>query len=97
MQCTEGGVAGALGSAAAMNHANNIAHDAGLTADDPLPLNVTNCTDVAGLLDGGQLPQGYTINSLAIGAAEGESVDCTLNGLGSTTPVTFRGYNVVHP
>lgn len=43
---------------------------------------ISNCTQVGPLLQGG-LPAGYSIASLAI--APGASVNCTLNGPGSTT------------
>lgn len=53
------GTAGALGSAAALNHANNIASDAGLTITTGL-VAVDSCEDVEGLLDGG-MPAGMEV------------------------------------
>lgn len=71
------GVAGGLSSGAALNHANNLAADSGLTTTTAL-VTVTNCTDVAGLLDGG-LPARNVIVSLAVGASEGDTVNnCTV-------------------
>lgn len=97
------GIAGSLGAAAALNHANNVADDAGLTTTSPV-VAVANCVDVAGLLDGG-LDAGYYIETgTAIGAAEGDSGPCIVaydsdsNGLydATDTPVaTFTGFNVV--
>ncbi|HEY7885048.1 MAG TPA: type II secretion system protein [Cellvibrionaceae bacterium] len=90
------GVAGALASGAALNHANNIADDAGLTSDGD-PVEVTNCTNVSALLDGG-LPTGYTIQSLAVGTDEGDSVTCTVEDDEDTTiTATFTAYNVQNP
>lgn len=60
------GVAGALASAAALNHANTIANNAGLTPGTPAPITVDSCEDVATLLDGG-LPEDYNVNTAAVG------------------------------
>jgi MSHA pilin protein MshA len=95
------GVAGALGSGSALNHANNIASDAGLT----ITTNVTSiatCQAVSGLLDGG-LPSvdyvitegtGVTISGGGI-ADEGGSSTCSLTYKGKTA--TFIGYGVTAP
>src|SRR5690348_6078563 len=64
------GVAGALGSASALNYAKSVSPTGGAAA-------VANCTDVGPLLQGG-MPTGYTIGSLAVGA--GASVLCTVTG-----------------
>lgn len=86
------GVAGALGSGAALNHANNIANDAGLTISAATPLvAVSNCTDVSSTLDGA-LPTGYTITVAPI-APEGTAVTCTLTH-SSGEVSTFTGYAV---
>ena len=50
-QASVDGVAGALASGASLNHAQNIAFDAGLTSDEPIA--IANCEEVVGLLDGG--------------------------------------------
>lgn len=94
------GVAGGLGSAAALNHANNLADDAGLTTPSPV-VDVSNCTEAASLLDGG-LPNRHVISALAVGAGEGDSVVCTVfydadedNSLDAGEPTaTFTAYNV---
>lgn len=70
------GVAGALASAAALNHANMIANNAGLTPGTPAPIDVDSCDDIAGLLDGG-LPDDYVVNTTAVGA--NLVVDCTVS------------------
>lgn len=77
------GVAGSIESGAALNHAIDIAIDAGLTstADDDL-YNIDNCNDGGVLLSGG-LPDGYTINDQAVG--DGVAQTCTLTGVGSET------------
>ena len=69
------GVAGALGSAAAVNYAARKANSAKGNA-------VANCTDVATALQGG-LPTGYTITAAAV--AVDASVNCTVTGPSSTT------------
>jgi len=94
------GVAGSLASASALNHANNIAANAGLTTTTPIT-TATNCNQVSGLLDGG-LPTGYFITALAIGTAEGDSISCSVcidqdNGsdCDSAEPTaSFTAYNV---
>ena len=78
------GVAGALSAANAENYAVRTEKSTNGAA-------VANCTDVAGLLQGG-LPSGYTITSAA--AAVGASVTCTVTGLNSTTgSFTATGIN----
>lgn len=78
------GVAGSLESAAALNHAVDIAVEAGLTntTDDPF-YNIANCTDGGKLLSSGALPNGYTITAAAV--ADQASVTCTLTGPKSKT------------
>ncbi|MDF3011842.1 MAG: biosis protein MshB [Cellvibrio sp.] len=74
-QASAQGVAGALGSAAALNHASTIAEEAGLAPSTPAAITVANCTDVVGLLDGGVLPSAdYVVTPAAI--ADGARVNC---------------------
>lgn len=88
------GVAGALGSGSALNHANNIAGDAGLTISANTPIiTVANCAAVASTLDGG-LPTGYAITPTTA-IAEGASLTCTVTHTTSTEAATFTGYGVV--
>jgi MSHA pilin protein MshA len=100
------GVAGALGSAAALNHANNIANDAGLTVTTPVA-TVATCQDVEALLDGG-MPAGMAvvtgtgtgINGSSVATQGGASLcqvgytDTTINP--ATLP-TFTAYGVTTP
>lgn len=87
------GVAGALGSAAALNHANNIADDAGLNITTAL-VAVASCPDVENALDGG-LPEGYTIRAGAGGLAEGASEVCVVESDDDTTvTANFTAYGV---
>lgn len=95
------GVAGALGSGSALNHANNIASDAGLTITTTVT-SIATCPAVSGLLDGG-LPSvdyvitagtGVAISGGGIGT-EGGSSTCSLTYKGKTA--TFIGYGVVAP
>jgi MSHA pilin protein MshA len=90
------GVAGGLASASALNHANNIAKDAGLTISATTPLiNVASCDDVKNLMDGG-LPTTMAITGGAT-IAEGASATCTVDytDVAITVPVgTFTAYGV---
>lgn len=78
------GVAGSIESGAALNHAVDIAVEAGLTttATDPF-FNIDNCDDGYALLSTNELPQGYTIAALAV--TDQAAVTCTLTGIGSET------------
>lgn len=77
-------IAGALSSA----NSNNYSARSLSTANG---LAVTNCTDVANLLQGG-IPSGYTITSAT--ASAGTSVSCTLTGPSSITATfTATGIN----
>lgn len=69
------GVAGAISSASSINYG---ARKANSSNGSP----VANCTDAAGLLQGG-LPTGYTITAGAIAA--NATVSCAVNGSNSTT------------
>jgi MSHA pilin protein MshA len=87
------GIAGALGSASALNHANNIADDAGLTTTTTL-ISVVACPDVAAALDGG-LPAGYTIQDGTGGLDEGASEVCVVEWDDDTTvAANFTAYGV---
>lgn len=82
------GVAGALSSASALNHANNLAKDAGLST--ATVTTVDSCADAVALLEGGALPNTkYQVADTAIATAEGTSATCALaydsNGDGSFT------------
>lgn len=82
------GVAGSIESGAALNHAVDIAVEAGLTTTvtDPI-VDIANCTDGALLLSGtnpeGNLPAGYTITPAAVG--DKIAVTCTLTCVGGQT------------
>lgn len=75
-------IAGAISSASSLNHANNIAFDAGL--DTSQPVQVTSCREAIALLDGG-LAEGYfvqggrgtTIENGGVGR-EGGSSECRI-------------------
>ena len=96
------GVAGALASASSLNHANNIARDAGLTG--PTPTAVDACEDVAALLEGGALPSADYVIATGNGsplvdaavaggvANEGGASTCTVTYKGKTA--TFVAYGV---
>lgn len=82
-QAATDGIAGALGSASAINYAVRSANAAN---GDP----VADCTDVATTLEGG-LDADYTITSAAI--ADGSTASCTVTGPGGTT-ATFVGHGI---
>lgn len=94
-QATLQGVAGALGSASALNYANSIAANAGLQTSTA-PVAVASCTDVSGLLEGGALPAGMATSTTAVAA--GQSVVCTVGytdtSLNPTTLPTFTAHGV---
>jgi MSHA pilin protein MshA len=77
------GMAGALASAASLNHAQNIANDAGLT--NTAPSTVDTCDDIDALLEGGldsdyylETTAGTTISGGGI-ASEGGASTCTVS------------------
>lgn len=73
------GVAGSLSSAASINYAARSVNSGNGVA-------VSNCTSVAGALQGGTLPANYAITSVAIAA--GTSATCTLTNSSVTPNVT---------
>ena len=77
------GVAGALGSASAINYAVR-----SLNASNGIA--VANCNQLGGALEGG-LPTGYTLEDKAITA--GSTTSCTVTGEGSTT-ATFTAHGI---
>lgn len=84
-QAATDGVAGALSSANANNYAER-------SLDGTRGTAITNCQNVATLLQGGALPSvDYSITSLAVAA--GATVTCTLNGPGGTT-ATFTATGI---
>ena len=96
-QASVQGIAGALGSASALNFAANVAVDAGL-AGGTAPIATTNCTGVEELLEGAtagdDLPN-HTITALAIGEAEGDTATCTVaDATDNTVTATFLAHNV---
>jgi MSHA pilin protein MshA len=76
------GVAGAMGSAMAINYAGFVATN-GAKGED-----VANCSDVADLMDGG-IPTDYTVTAGVI--VPGTPVDCTVTQDNSTNAATFVG------
>jgi MSHA pilin protein MshA len=83
------GVAGALASAAALNHANNIANDAGLPTTTAL-VSVASCPDVANALDGGLPSVDYVITP-ATAIAQGAIGTCVVTYKGKTANFTAYG------
>jgi MSHA pilin protein MshA len=86
------GMAGALASASSLNHAQNIANDAGLTTTTAT--TVDSCDDVSSLLDGG-LNSDYFLPTTAV--ADGAAVTCTVYyGTDATSAINadFTAYGV---
>lgn len=86
------GIAGSIESGSALNHAVDIAVEAGLTtiATDPI-VDIEDCTDGGLLLTGG-LPNGYSITAGPVG--DQLAVTCTLTGVGGqTAPFVIIGAN----
>lgn len=88
-QAAVDGVAGALASAAALNHANNIANDAGLPTQTAL-VSVAACPDVADALEGG-LPSADYVITPATAIAEGATGACVVTFQGRTANFTAYG------
>ena len=94
------GIAGALTSASVLNHANNLAADAGLTVD--APTTVDDCADAATLLDGGldakyaiTAGTGTPIGSVGGVDTEGGASTCTVaSATDATINATFTAYGV---
>lgn len=84
-QAAVSGIAGALGSAAAINYSARKVSTANGVA-------ITNCTNVSSALQGG-LPTGYTITTTPIAADA--SVSCTVTGPSpATTTATFTATGI---
>lgn len=90
-QAAVDGVAGALASASALNHANNIAEDADLPITTPL-VAVAACPDVENALEGGlPTPAGSYVITPATAIAEGATGACVLTYRGRTANFTAYG------
>jgi MSHA pilin protein MshA len=86
------GVVGALSSANAINYAGRSAK--GTTAGAA----VTTCLTASQLLQGGQLPSGYSFTPSTAGTvavAAGASVDCVVTQDASTTTATFTAIGIL--
>ena len=77
-------IAGSIESAGALNHAVDIANEAGLSSD-PVE-QIDNCSDAGNLLAGG-LPAGYTVAATAVGNKA--TISCTLTHTASSDTETF--------
>lgn len=85
------GIAGGLSSASALNHAANIAVQAGITTGTA-PIAQANCTDASNLLQPAGLPDGYTITGAVLTAGVGST--CTLNRTTPALTAEFAAYGV---
>jgi MSHA pilin protein MshA len=83
------GTAGSLSSAMSLNYAGCSARNNIVTPS--VCVQVSNCSNITSLVQGGALPTGYTVSSSAVTLTNGSSTLCTLNLSGYTpgTPVTF--------
>lgn len=82
------GVAGSLASAMSVNYGGCLVNSHAPLAGKCVLVN--NCDDVDDLLQGGVLPTGYTVGSVAIGA-NGTTVTCTVTQTSSTDTADFDG------
>lgn len=84
------GVAGSFASAMSVNYGGCLV--AGHTPTAGKCVAVDNCDDIASLLQGGELPDGYTVAAAAI-AGNGTTVECEVEGTvgGSTQAKAFDG------
>jgi MSHA pilin protein MshA len=96
------GVAGALASGAALNHANTIAKKAGLSAAVD-PVSIANCTEVGTKLIEGGTPSKYVIVSETIALNATVECDIYLDDDGDATKdasekgATFSAFGDVPP
>ena len=92
------GVAGALSSASALNHANNIANDAGLDADTDTLTTVDSCDAVFDLLDGEGLDTTEYSAAMADSGTwdneEGTANACEVSKTDVANPEPFTAYAV---
>jgi MSHA pilin protein MshA len=82
------GVAGAMASAMSVNYGGCLVTNGTATAGKCVA--VTNCTDVASILQGGVLPTGYTVASGVL-TAGGVAVTCTVTQTSTTNTANFDG------
>lgn len=86
------GVAGAMGSAMAVNYAGCAAVNYDNTNANCTAVNT--CADVTNILQGGT-PAGYTVSGTFTGTTNGETTTCTVDDAdASTTNPTFTGIYV---
>lgn len=84
--------AAALSSASSLNHANNIASDAGLQTSTPIE-RVARCRHVANLIEGGLDPQFRITPNTVVPNPEGTPVTCTVvDATDNTISATFTAY-----
>jgi MSHA pilin protein MshA len=84
-QAATNGVAGAFGSASAINYAARSVNSAN-------GIKVANCTDVSGALQTPLDAANYSIGTLAVTA--GSAVSCTLTGPGTGHTATFTALGI---
>jgi len=88
------GVAGGAASAMAINYAGCAAVNNVVTANKCI--QVSNCTNVTDLLQGGLDVAKYSVTAAAIGANDGDNVSCTLTQLDGGATKTFVGIRAGH-
>ena len=83
-------IAGSIESASALNHAVDIAVEAGLSGDTVIAID--NCNDGGSLLQSG-LPSGYTITALAV--SDKATVLCTIGHDDDTADAYNATFNII--
>ena len=78
-------IGGSVSSASSLNHAVDIANEAGLSNDSFV--DIDNCDDAGALLAANALPTGYTVAAAAIG--DKATATCVLTHTPSSRTTTF--------
>lgn len=79
------GLAGSIESSSGINHAVDIAVEAGISSDTFQTID--NCSDAGTLLASNALPAGYTVAAAAV--ADKATVTCTLTHTATSETATF--------
>ena len=83
------GVAGSMASGMAINFAgcSAVGHD----SDEPQCEAITDCNEVGNTLQGGEIPDGYTVEGNEIGTDNGDTAECTVTQTETENDATFTG------
>lgn len=82
------GVAGAMGSAMAVNYAGCAAKNN--VATDNKCVKVDDCNDIGSIMQGG-IPSGYTVADNTLTTTNGSAANCTVTQTATSNTKTFSG------